>query len=605
MQVDAFQRSVAGLFTVPFQYRVPLYQRPYAWGPREIDQFWTDITESGTRGHFIGPIVVYKTDKKQDKSPREVIDGQQRLTTLHILLALVRDKYDELDDKDAAAEPHELIWGGAYKTGDDKFRFRSGDQNWKVLRDYILLRKGDTDRKDLSKRTELELLDKTERSKNRRLIAAWNRLHKDLEQHLSKSDRPKEKLQALESKVVNDVESVVIEVTDLEDAFLLFETLNDRGLELSAADLLKSHLLSKLASKTNDKTVLMGASDDWDGVVDTLGGGDITGFLRHFLLMSHTRVQKRDIFPFFKDDVKETGPGKLLDELLKMGKIYAGILNPPSDDKAAEVLLDIQQIGSDTYRIALLAARRWITDDGRFIRFARLVESMAFRWIVVGNNAQDLENTFQKTAAILSKSEGAQYDEAISTLEGGMPSADDFRQKFRAERLGKGSVASYMLRRIENFLVPSEKSIKPRTEVHVEHIMPVTSTSFWLERVPDPENYDDVIVRWGNLTLLKSELNSAIQNSDWDTKREQGYGDSKIQLTQELLALEDWHSESIDIRQQWLALAASYVWSPEAARGQMVKIPSYAAVREDPAAHGISATPAEVEEEDMLEEGVA
>jgi hypothetical protein len=92
----------------------------------------------------------------------------------------------------------------------------------------------------------LELLDKTERSKNRRLIAAWNRLHKDLEEHLLRSDRPKEKLQALESKVVNDVESVVIEVTDLEDAFLIFETLNDRGLELSAADLLKSHLLSRL-----------------------------------------------------------------------------------------------------------------------------------------------------------------------------------------------------------------------------------------------------------------------------------------------------------------------------------------------------------------------
>jgi hypothetical protein len=394
-------------------------------------------------------------------------------------------------------------------------------------------------------------------------------------------------------------------VTDLEDAFLLFETLNDRGLELSAADLLKSHLLSKLASKTSDKAVLMGASDDWDGVVDSLGGGDITGFLRHFLLMSHTRVQKRDIFLFFKDDVKETGPEKLLDELVKMGKIYAGILNPPSDDKAAEVLLDVQQFGSDTYRIALIAARRWIGDDDRFIRFARLVESIAFRWIVVGNNAQDLENTFQKAAAILGKSEGAQYDEAIDTIEGGMPSADDFRQKFRAVRLGKGSAASYMLRRIENFLVPSEKSIKPRTEVHVEHIMPVTSTSFWLERVPDPENYDDVIVRWGNLTLLKSELNSAIQNSDWDTKKEKGYKDSKIQLTQDLLALEDWHSESIDIRQQWLALAASHVWSPEAARGDKVEIPSHAAVRDDPAAHGISVTPAEVEEEDMLEEGVA
>ncbi len=84
MQVDAYQRSVQGLFTVPFQYRVPLYQRPYAWTGREIDQLWTDVTESTSGGHFLGPIVLYKVDKHRDDSPREVVDGQQRLVTLRV-----------------------------------------------------------------------------------------------------------------------------------------------------------------------------------------------------------------------------------------------------------------------------------------------------------------------------------------------------------------------------------------------------------------------------------------------------------------------------------------------------------------------------------------
>ena len=396
-----------------------------------------------------------------------------------MLLALIRDKYYEFGDAAAGDGPHYLIWGGPYRQGDEEFKFRSGDQNWRVLRDFILLKPGEPGRKVLTKRKDYDSLDATEKAANRRMLSGYQRLRKSLEDNIGLDAEPAKALASLEERLVKHVELVVIEVTDLEDAFLLFETLNDRGLELSAADLLKSHLLSRLATKTrSDVAILSKASDDWDKLVEVLGGGDITGFLRYFLLMTHKRVQKKDIFPFFKSDVAHAGPERLLDELLTMGRVYAQLLEPPSDDSALEVLLNLQQTHVDTHRVALLPARRWLDDD-QFIEFARLTEVLSFRWTVVGANAQELETLYQEVAETLQRSEGSQVMEAMELIRARYPHPDSaFRLGFRSMHLGRTDVASYMLRKIENALAPSsEKEIRPRSEVHVEHIMPVTATS--------------------------------------------------------------------------------------------------------------------------------
>ena len=125
-----------------------------------------------------------------------------------------------------------------------------------------------------------------------------------------------------------------------------------------------------------------------------------------------------------------------------------------------------------------------------------------------------------------------------------------------------------MLRKIENAISPkSEYQFRPRTEVHIEHILPVTSTSFWSQRVnvAKGEVYDDIKQRWGNLTLLRMELNETIQNEDFDFKKknnkEMDYARSQIRMTLDLLEFDDWNSETIDARQQWMGLLASKIWA--------------------------------------------
>ena len=161
---------------------------------------------------------------------------------------------------------------------------------------------------------------------------------------------------------------MTIEVTDLDDAFLLFETLNDRGLELSAADLLKSHLLGKLSSlHRGDMKKITTASNTWDSMLQELGDSPgVAPYLRHYSAPSHQRVQTKNIFPYFKQDVQSNKPQFVLDELSTMAKLYVRIVNPPINDKAADDLQSTVHRGRHkpgaAPRCSQMAGRRYIPD---------------------------------------------------------------------------------------------------------------------------------------------------------------------------------------------------------------------------------------------------
>jgi hypothetical protein len=584
VEIEANRRSVQQLFApVGLQYEVPAYQRPYAWGPEQVDRFWADIVESDGGGLFLGTLVLYKKGEQK----REVIDGQQRLTTLQVLLAIIRDEFVKLGRTDLAQDPQSLIWSSAFMQGDDQFKLRSGKSNWLVLRDFILRHPEDARRKSFVNPAHVHSVSKAEWAKNKTLVDAYLRLKKSIDDHVEGSAAAQVTgLKSLAQKIVFHLDLVSIEVTGLADAFLLFETLNDRGLQLSAADLLKSHLLAKLDAKFGDPQKLDEASEDWDELVEQLGGGDITRYLRHFLLMTRKKVRKNEIFTEFQKDVKSIGPEALLEELLQMGERYGQFLHPRSADEVdvRQVLDDLQGLNVLTHYIALLPARRWLPAPN-FVRFARNCEALSFRWFVCGLNAQELESIYQEASSILYTSKGQQEEEALETVLENLPGDETFRDSFRRQRLGVLYVARYALRRIEETRHIAGE-VKPPSTVHVEHIMPRGMTEFWKERVSDQESYGDVVERWGNLTLLHKKPNQKIQNGDWSTKIAH-YAGSEVIMTKELAVLEDWTSEAIDLRQQWLAIAASLVWSAEAAAGSETHIPFLADVLSDRDAWGI------------------
>jgi hypothetical protein len=228
---------------------------------------------------------------------------------------------------------------------------------------------------------------------------------------------------------------------------------------------------------------------------------------------------------------------------------------------------------------------RWVQPSARLIEFLSACEVLAFRWLITNGNAQELETIFQGAASKIRKSAGRLVDDAQSDLVARIPSDEEFRTSFRAHSPGQIYVGAYGLRKFENALVPfSGKSVKGPSDVNLEHVIPKKKSTFWESRT-GAQDYDEVVARWGNLTLLVSPVNQAIQNGDWSTKlngttKYPGYKSSDIAMTKDLSMLPDWSVIDVELRSRWLAVLAVRVWS---LAGTLAGVPTeYTAVRSNP-----------------------
>ena len=202
-------------------------------------------------------------------------------------------------------------------------------------------------------------------------------------------------------------------------------------------------------------------------------------------------------------------------------------------------------------------------------------------------NAQILETIYQSAAQTLASSRGDDYAQARASLVSRIPSDVQFAEAVAKQSLGVMYVAANALRRIEDAIAPGEKAIKAPSDVHLEHIMPKAHGESWKGKAGE-EAYDDVVQRWGNLTLLLDKLNIQVGNGDWDTKRIRkrdangnlkypGYQASKASMTHDLVEVPDWSSAMIDLRSRWLGIVACRVWRVEDGPSAST-LPSFSAV---------------------------
>ena len=176
-----------------------------------------------------------------------------------------------------------------------------------------------------------------------------------------------ERLGRLQDTLIAGLEFVQISVGSAPDAFLLSETLNDRGLQLSQGDLLKNHLLSRVAGHSPAPTARVEqAADEWEGLLDDLGSSvDVTRFLRHFLLATSFPVKKEQVFDRFKAQVAAKGPTGLLGELREFGKLYGQFADPArveADPALQAQLYALTVLRAESCYPALLMARRFLIE---------------------------------------------------------------------------------------------------------------------------------------------------------------------------------------------------------------------------------------------------
>jgi len=320
MNFNTSNQSLRQLLGNGLLYRVPPFQRDYSWTDEEWDDLWQDIlglfAEDGETAHYMGYLVLQSSNNKQF----DIIDGQQRLTTISILILAALDHLQKLVS--LAIEPEK------------NQRRKENLQN-----SYI----GYVDPVSLVPRSKLELNRHNNRfyqtylvplvaipvrgldASEHQLRKAFNWFRDKIAAHSQQSG---ENVAIFVDTIVDKLFFTTISVTDELDAFKVFETLNARGVRLSSTDLLKNYLFSIIAASNTHEVELKALEERWQRIVDELGSESFPDFLRVYWNSCHRLVRKADLFKTIRRHVVTKEQAfSLLRELDRSASIYAALRN--------------------------------------------------------------------------------------------------------------------------------------------------------------------------------------------------------------------------------------------------------------------------------------
>jgi len=551
------QFSLQGIATVLKErlLAVPIYQRSYAWSKDEVSDYWGDLREAFTETapeYFLGTTVL----THQAVPPRDtIIDGQQRLATTSILLAAIRDEFAERGDATRAEiMQREFLSTSDLASATEVSRLSLNSDDAHFFEQRIVNR--DTTIAPARKSHQL-------------LVAAYE----DLRAGVGKvaDDAGPEWAMRLSRWVEflkGQVKVIVLEVPSDADAYLIFETLNDRGADLTVADLLKNYLFGHAGAR------LDAVRDGW---MQVLGALEITSenalftmFLRHYWSSRHGAVRERELYKGIKGNIAtEAQVIEFVADLQRAAVLYAALVNSDHEywenlgGTVKENVETLLRLDLEQNRPLLLAALQYFTDAEKKLLLRALV-SWSVRGIVVGGiGGGTAEKAYCRAAVKIRTGEIKTTTELLAYLAAIVPSDGTFEEAFTTMRVPKATLARYYLIALENEEGgKAEPEFVPNAneeQVNLEHVLPQRATAAdWGAHLSADER-KEYVHRLGNLALLQKGPNGRIGNKSFAVKKPVLAG-SAFTLTKEIGAVADWGKEEIQARQGRLATLALKVW---------------------------------------------
>lgn len=579
MEITVGPDSIAKLLADQSYVTVPSFQRNYSWEKTNVEQFVEDIFDCADNDstHFWGPVVFLRVPK--EKHHYQLIDGQQRITTAIMMLALLRDFAHGLEDK--FLPPKLPSSPDLFVTFSNTLFIAPQMVKAKFTASYLVdtffqshiysppISPMGTKRPEVG--TRGKGLSSSDKRATSELRAAYLLIQKKLSERLKKheeEDSRKEELYRIWSALTSNFEIHSLLLNDEDDAYTLFETLNARGLTLNPSDLLKTLSLRKIREVGTEDDVLH-ALNEWDGMFENLGDFDLSKFLRHYLLsIQDEKIQSSAIYKKFRELVKDyglQGARKNLSELSAASATY-GVILGNTEHSDSELALAFERMNgySDTHRLFLLGLLQNTSDLSVQRQLTRAVESLSFRWILKGQNAQELETHYQRITRKLS-SDPTSPEVILTEISKILPTDMELDG---SEWSTSVDLQKYILRRIEESLNGAKHKWDKLNLEHLAPQNPAAGDDYWYQAVAkkDPENendrgYDSYCRSWGNVTLLEEKLNKSIQNSQWPLKisgSKSNFGISKsgFQLNEELKKCEKWTKSEIEARGLWMLSCA-------------------------------------------------
>lgn len=552
----AHEQSLSKIFSDDYVFQIPGYQRPYAWTTEQARELFDDLygcmqADGGPvedmPPYFLGSIVLIKEEANPSA---DVVDGQQRLTTLTILLAAIRASVNPKQAEEVTPLLYEK--GSAIRGTKDRFRLALRDRDRDFFQRYVQRENGFADL--------LQLKDSVSDSQTN--IRANAQLFADRLEQLSEAERIR-----LAQFIVTRCYLVIVATPDLDSAYRIFSVLNSRGLDLSATDILKAQVIGGIPNAQKDIY-----TKKWEDAEEDLTRDNFGDLFSHIRMVYRKSKPKGTLLKEFNEHVAELKhPVRFIDDvLLPMARAYQEVL-----DAAYESTAYAEQVNERLRWLNRLEFADWVPPALAFIArfrqrpdamqaFFRDLERLAYAMLVskFGINerierfsrlTQHIESSADlfgdKSPLQLSPSE--QYT-VYSKLDG--PVYETLAARAR----------SALLLRLDALLSGGGATYEYDT-VTVEHVLPQNpqSNSMWVEWFPELKDRVLWVHRLGNLALLTRKKNSAASNYDFDTKKQAYFskkGISPFVLTTQVLDKSEWTQAVVESRQKELLAVFEDHW---------------------------------------------
>lgn len=535
--------------------KVPEFQRSYAWTEDEVSQLWDDVLEAidnKRNEYFIGPIVV-----KSNDSHLELIDGQQRLTTALILISIIRRIFRFSGDNDRADWFRNKFFGEqdvvTLKTSE---KFFMNEENNEIFRDYII---ADATKDQIKERQKKFLKKNSNFLLLQSVLLLW-----DLVDSYYLND-PKNLLR-LHEFLFEKVKILVLSVVDEADAYVIFETLNDRGRSLDTLDLLKNHLFSKSKSYINE------VKEKWSSVKENLFDIDPRNrFLDHFWASYHGRTSKTGLFRIIRDQIDTAAHAvDFANQIVDASRIYSALQNPSSsywdehNQETRKHILTLRILDSQQSLPILMAASEKF-DHEEFRKLAYILVVMAIRYNLICEGRTGVSSNFY--AEIPKKIRSGEYTKSAHVfrhLKPIYPDDVDFKNAFINKSISDTKRARFLLIEMENYLSGKEKVVNSDPEkVNLEHILPKQSNNNWTVDITgiEQEQRSIYVNKIGNMALVSKEKNKRVGAKSFEEKKKQLFSlQTDFVLTKNIADEVVWNRDSIDKRQDMLSDIAIKTW---------------------------------------------
>lgn len=585
-----------------YNFSVPDYQRGYEWEVTNVDEFHKDLTQArdANQSRFVGSLIL-KRSTPHAKSV-ELVDGQQRVTTVFIYLCILRDLLDTLDVKElplsglskVAKNPSKTVEDLILTNNKDNYRLQPNDFIAELFLDCVapppMLRKP---------------MPKKHKNYSKDFRKAYAEIRKVLTDEVNQiPDGPDSQLQKLALldryvKALTENLQVLAIYTDQDaEALEIFMTMNTKGVSLAASDIVKSLIFKSalMGSRDADKPEMSAhLLTRWRQLVENLEGANLDQVFRHYFL-GKTKVTftVKGLIPRTQTEIErpplnpDQNAVTLLNDLISTSTHYRAILDAAisncdtESDAINESILCLNKINS-SFRILILPL---LFPEPKFDKFrcrqiVDLVERATLSWQIAGKNAQQLEDQFHEIAWDLNESR-TDSDHVIATLTDLIPDLEQIRTELAAP-ITDSTVSRVLLFRLHQFLGDVDRLIPYDTDkTDVEHVAPRVSTPDWRDALDCDESedgiekYSDLVELIGNKTLLEQTINNSLRQRSFAEKKAGfvvprrkkdlvylGFSKSQIEMTRQLAKCDQWGAPEIYFRTEWIVDCFSKIFLKE------------------------------------------